>query len=119
MAFIEILQALVSLNFALIVDVIMNNLFWVFGFFAAGYFFSNGKTPTISGIIYASMVLVSIDVFNLQHFTIYTAFGLGVLYLLRVPLLLFLEKTKGGAQYLTLAWLLSWYVVFALVAFTV
>ncbi|HLC79597.1 MAG TPA: hypothetical protein VJG83_04175 [archaeon] len=119
MAFIEILQAGLSLDFKFFVDLLVNNIFWVFAFYAAGYYFSNGKSPLANSIIYASMVLVSIDMFNVVGFSIYTALGLGILYMIRVPLLLFLEKTKGGAQYLSLAWLLTWYLTIAIVAFMV
>lgn len=116
MPFIEILQALVSLDFGFFVDIVMGNLFWIFGFYAAGYIFSGGKSPLISATIYAAMVLVSVDIFILTGFSIYTAFALGLLYMLRVPLLLFLEKSKGGSKYLALAWILSWYFVLGLVA---
>lgn len=117
MAFIEILQAIVALDIGFLVSTIMNNLFWVFAFIAAGYYFSNGKTPLQNSIIYASMVLVSMDVFHLIKFSIYTGLGLGILYLIRVPVLLFLEKSKGGTKYLAIAWLITWYLVIAIVAF--
>ena len=116
MSFIELLSFAMALDFAFFIDLIMNNLFWVFGFFAAGYIFSNGKTASISGFLFAGMILVSLDIFNLINFSIYTASGLMILYLVRVTVILLLENTEGGSKHIPLAWLLSFFFVIGIVA---
>jgi len=116
MSFIELFGSMLALDFVFLIDMIMNNLFWVFGFLAAGYVFSSGKRSAIVGLFFASLVLASMDMFSLVHFTIYTAYGLMMLYLVRVALLLFLENIEGGSRLIPLFWVLSFFFVIAIVA---
>ena len=62
------------------------------------------------------LVATSIDIFILTGFSIYTAGGLALLYFTRVPVLLYLEKSKGLSQYFTLAWLSTWFIAITVVA---
>ena len=117
--FVDWLMHLFALDLGFFIDLVMNNLFWIFGFYAAGYLFTGGKHPIRNGIIYVLLAVVSMDMFGLVKFSIYTAGGLGLLYMLRVPLLLFLEKGKGTSKYIPLAWVLSFFFTIAVVAFMV
>ncbi|PIN84938.1 MAG: hypothetical protein COV47_04770 [Candidatus Diapherotrites archaeon CG11_big_fil_rev_8_21_14_0_20_37_9] len=59
--------------------------------------------------------MVSVDMFHLIGFSLYTAFGLMTLYLVRLGVLTFLENTKGGAKLIPLFWVLSFFFVIAIV----
>ncbi len=113
----EYLWAAFNLDFGFLIDVVMANLLWVFLFIAAGYFFSEGKAPLKRALILLFLVITSIDIFHLIHFSIYTATGLAILYFLRVPVLIFVEKTKGLSKYFALAWLATWFIAITIVAF--
>src|SRR3989344_6452430 len=113
MVFMEVLQAVYTLNPGIIIGLVMNNLFWFFPFLAAGHIFTDGKAALRNGIIYSLLVTTSIDLFKLTGFSIYTAFGLGLLYMLRVPLLLYLEKTGNLSRFTPMAWTLSFFFVIA------
>jgi len=117
MPFIELLQNAMSLNLGFFVELAMNNLLWVFMLFAAGYCFSEGKKPAARAIVFYLMVMTSMDIFRLMGFSIFTAAGISLLYFLRMPVLLFLEKSRGMAKYISLAWTLTFYTVIAVVAF--
>ncbi|MBI4210883.1 MAG: hypothetical protein HY544_05270 [Candidatus Diapherotrites archaeon] len=117
MGFLEILNAMVNLDVVFLVGVIMNNLSWVFFFLTAGYIFTDGKHAIRNGVIFSLLVLTSQDIFKLTGFGIYTAFGLGLLYMLRVPMLLFLQNTRDWGKHIPLAWVLSFWFVVAVVAF--
>ena len=117
MVFFETIAAIMEFDIPFLIDLIMNNLFWVFGFFAAGSVFSNHKNGLAVGLFFAVLIMASTAFFTLIEFTIYTASGLLILYLVRVSLLLFLENIKGGSKFIPLGWVLSFFFVIALVAF--
>ncbi|HLC93104.1 MAG TPA: hypothetical protein VJH23_05350 [archaeon] len=117
MPFVELLQNAMTLNPQFFIDLVMNNLLWVFMLFAAGYFFSGGKKPLARGLVFYLMVMTSMDIFKLMGFSIFTATGIALLYFLRMPVLLLLEKTRGMGKYMSLAWTLTFYAVIAVVAF--
>lgn len=117
MGFIEILYAIVNLNVGFLVDLVRDNLLWVAIFYAAGWYYSEGKAPLIRGIVFFALVATTLDIFKLTHFSIYTAIGLATLYFLRMPVFIYFEKTKGLSQYFTLAWILTWFVAVTVVAF--
>ena len=119
MSFIEILGAVFSLNLTFLVDIIMNNLFWVFGFLCAGYFFSNGKSTVATAVIFSAILLSTQDISDFIGFAIYTSYFLMILYLGRVVVFLFLENTKGGAKLIPLFYVLVFYASLIIVAFGV
>lgn len=121
MSFIEILVSAITIDLEFFIDLVMNNLFWVFGFIVAGYFFSNHsiKGMLISGVIFSALVLVSADLFFLINFSIYTAYGLMILYLIRVVALLFLENTEGGSRLIPPIWVLTFFITIAIIAYGV
>ena len=116
MSFLEMVQAFIFLDFGFLIDVIMDNLFWVFGFIAAGYFFSDKKSFVLFGAIYSFIILLTMDLFTFIGFTIYTATGLFFLYIARLVVLLFLETTKGGQSLIPLFYVLVFFFTFAIAA---
>ena len=116
MSFLNILQAVFSLDFIFLIDLIMNNLFWVFGFIAAGYLFTDKKSFIMFGFVYAAIILMTVDVFNVIGFSIYTATGLMFLYLARMVVLLFLENTKSGPRLIPLAYVAVFFFTLAIAA---
>ena len=109
-------QAFIFLDFGFLIDVLMNNLFWVFAFIAAGYFFSDKKSFILFGAIFSLVILFSFDIFIFLGFGIYTGVGLMFLYLARMAVLLFLENTKGGQDLIPLMYVLVFYFTLAVVA---
>jgi len=112
----EYLWAIFNLDFGYLFSVAIANLHWIFLFYAAGYFFSNGSAPLKRGLINFLLVATSIDIFLLTNFSIYTAGGLALLYFLRMPVLIYIEKSKGLSKYFTLAWLSTWFIAITIVA---
>ena len=116
MSFLEMVQAFISLDFVFLIDIVMNNLFWVFGFIAAGYLFSDKKSLFFYGTVYAFIILLTMDMFTFIGFGIYTATGLFFLYIARLVVLLFLENTKGGQPLIPLFYVLVFFFTFAIAA---
>ena len=110
------MQAFIFLDFGFLIDVIMNNLFWFFGFIAAGYFFSYKRSLVLFGAIYAFLIMFTMDLFIFIGFGIYTATGLFFLYIARLVVLLFLENTKGGQHLIPIAYVLVFFFTFAIAA---
>ncbi len=117
MGFIEILYAVVNLDAGFIIDLVMQNLLWIAIFYAAGYIFSEGKAPLTRGIVLFALVATTLDIFHITGFSIYTASGLALLYFLRMPVLIYFEKTKGLSQYFALVWIATWFIAVTIVAF--
>ncbi|VVB98903.1 Uncharacterised protein [uncultured archaeon] len=117
MALIAYLHALFALDLGFLADVVMQNLLWIFMFYAAGWFFSDGKEPLKRGFILWILVSTTQDIFQLVFpFTVYTATGLALLYFLRMPVLIYFEKTPGLSKFLTQAWLGTWFVAIIIIA---
>jgi len=116
MAFIEIINAILTLDIGYLIAIVLGNPFWFFAFFAAGFFFSGGKRPIVQGLVFYLLVVTAADVFTLLTYVpIYTGVGLFFLYTFRVPLLLYMEKS-GLDKYYPLAWVLSFYFIVAVVS---
>ncbi len=116
MAVFEILGALANLDVGFLVDFATANIFWVFAFYCIGFFFSDKKAPLITGLIGLFVVLGTMDVFNkLIGFSIYTAYGLGLIYLGRLAVLTVLENSKYR-NYLPLAYVIVFFTVVGWVA---
>ncbi len=117
MGFVEILVAIAALDVGFLTDLVMQNLLWVAIFYMAGHLYSNGKAPLIRGLVFFGLIATTLDVFKITGFSIYTATGLATLYFLRMPVFIYFEKTKGLSQYFTLAWIATWFIAVAIVAF--
>ena len=104
-------EKVVSLDVVWLVELIMNNLFWLFGFMAAAYYMSEGKNTFLGFIIISLLLMLSLQFLDVFQLLIYTAAGLALLYLARLSILIALEKTPGGSQYIPLGWVVSWFVV--------
>ena len=116
MSFLEIVQAVFALDFAFLAEFVMNNLFWVFGFFAAGYFFTDKKGGILMGLSYVALILFTMDIFGMVQFSIYTATGLLFLYLTRMSVLLFLENTKDAQHLIPLGYVLAFFFTLTIAA---
>ncbi|MCR4368441.1 MAG: hypothetical protein NUV67_00880 [archaeon] len=110
MAFVEFIVALFEFDFGFIIEAAMNNIFWVFGFIAAGYFFSDKKSFFLFGMIYMSLILFTMDIFSMIGFTVYTATGLMFLYLARLSVLTFLESSKNLNHLIPLGYVLAFFL---------
>ena len=116
MSILEVFAAAVDLDFVFFVDLIMNNLFWVFGFLAIGYYTSTSKNWILTGIVSAAIVLATIDLFQLLEFSLYTGYGLMLIYISRLVVSTALEHSKTMSNYMPLAFVLCFYMVLGLVA---
>ncbi len=117
MTFTEIAANALGLNAMFFEDLFMGNLHWAFIFYAVGNLFTGGKAPLLRGIMFYLIVVTSMNMFMVTGFTIFTVAGIGLLYFLRVPALLFLENTADMAKHIPLAWVLTFYIVIAASAF--
>lgn len=117
MPFIELIYNIANLNFEWLIGLATGNLFWIFVFYAAGNFFSGGKSPLKRGAVMFILVWTSMDLFRLTGFTIFTAAGLSLMYFMRMPVLLFLEKSTGLGKFIPLAWTATFYIAITWVAF--
>ena len=116
MSLYPIIDAILNFDIMFLIDVVMNNLFWVFGFIAAGYFFSDKRSFIEYALVFSFIILLTTDIFGIVGFSIYTAIGLFFLYLGRMAVLLFLEHSKGSQHLIPLFYVLVFYVTFAVAA---
>ncbi len=117
MPFMELLSNALSLNTGWFADLAADNIEWAFIFYAAGHYFTDGKMPLFRGLVFFALVWTSMDIFRLTGFSVFTAAGIAMLYFLRMPVLLFLEKSGGLAKYIPLGWAVTFYVVIIALAF--
>ena len=111
MVFWEFFSHLVSFDLVWVLEFILNNTFWLFGFIAAAYYMSNGKNTILGFIVASLLIMLSLQFLDIFQLLIYTAVGLALLYLARLAILLALEKTQGGSKYIPLGWIISWFAV--------
>ncbi|MEK6957613.1 MAG: hypothetical protein AABW99_01365 [archaeon] len=117
MALIEFINAALHLDLGFIIEAGLNNIFWIFGFMAAGYFFSDKKSFFLYGFAYMGIILITFDIFSIVHFSIYTATGLGFLYLARMVVLTFLETSKTGKHLVPLGYVMVFFFALLVAAF--
>lgn len=109
--FWEFFSHLVSFDFIWILEFILNNIFWLFGFMAVAYYLSNGKNTILGFIVASLLIMLSLQFLDIFQLLIYTGGGLALLYLARLAILLALEKTPEGSKYIPLGWIISWFAV--------
>ena len=110
MAFVEFLYALYALDFGFLLQAFQNNIFWIFGLIAAGYYFSDRKSLFFMGFTYLVLIIFTMDIFTIVHFTVYTATGLFFLYLARLSVLILLENTKTAKHLIPLGYVMAFFV---------
>ena len=114
---VEIFSAVASLDIAFLLNHIETYIFWFFGFYAAGYFFTDGKKAGITAFVYGIIILFTAQfIFELLGFTIYTAIGLFILYLGRLMVLTFLETSKTLKGYIPLGYVLAFFASVTIVS---
>lgn len=114
---VDIINALFSLDIGFLIDHVLTYIFWFFAFYAAAYIITDGKKPLLTTILYGTIILATSQfLFPLIGFSIYTAYGLMLLYLGRMAVLLFLENTKQLKQHIPLGYVLVFYLAIAVVA---
>ena len=111
MVFWTFIYNLFTLNLSWVVEFIMNNSFWLFGFIAAGYFLAPQRGMFMNLVVLSALIMISVEFTNYFDLLVYTGVGLMLLYISRMAILLALEHTKGGSKYIPLAWVLSFLVV--------
>lgn len=107
---VEIISNLLALNFGYFADIFTGGIFWVFAFSAAGYYFGNGKKILLNFIVITGLLLTFADLLHAHDLLFYTAPALLVLYLARITVLTYLEKSGLGRN-LPLAFSLTTYAV--------
>ena len=110
MIFWSFINAILSLDLLWIVDFILANSFWFFGFIAAGYFLAPHRGMVMNLIILSALIMVSAEFTGYFDLLIYTGIGLMLLYISRMAILLALDNTPGWSRYIPLAWVLSFFV---------
>ncbi len=109
---IEILSNLVSLNISYFIHLVMNNLFWLFGFAAVSYYF-RGKNFCLRFFTTVFMVYGMLDMQKVHNLYYFVGGALIILYLSRMAVLTAVAKTKGAEKYLPLFYsLISYSVLF-------
>ena len=114
---VELLMNLASLNFGYFVDLAMGNLFWVFGFVAAAYYF-RGKNFWLRLITIIFVVYGLMDLQRVHNLVFFAGSALLILFMGRMSVLIFAESTKGGAKYLPFLFALVTYSVLFFVNFS-
>lgn len=102
---------LFSLDLPWIVEFILNNSFWLFGFIAAGYFLAPHRGMFLNLVVLSALIMISVEFTNYFDLLVYTSIGLMLLYISRMAILLALEHTPGWSKHIPLAWILSFLVV--------
>ncbi len=105
------LSHLIALDFGWMASFSLGNIFWLFTILSAQYFLSGGKNVLINFCLTAALLMGTLDFIAISGLVVYTATAICFLYLSRVVVLLFLEKTKEGAKLIPLCWVVSFYVV--------
>jgi len=111
MVFWTFIYNLFNFNLSWIVDFILNNLFWLFAFIAAGYYLNPARGPFKSLVMFSLLIMISVEFTDYFNLLIYVGIGLMLMYITRMAILLALENTQGGSRYIPLAWVLSFFFV--------
>ncbi|HLC79596.1 MAG TPA: hypothetical protein VJG83_04170 [archaeon] len=118
MVFFEAIQALFALDFGFFVDVVMNNLIWVFGFYVFIYIFFKGKNTLVFFLIFGVYLWAFLE------FSVLTGLYLGALgffywFILRVILSIFVEEDSRLTKYTTWAYIVGGFGLLWVLAFIV
>ena len=111
MAFWEVMVHVLSFDVVWLMEFFFANLLWFFMLTAGIFLFTDGKKVLPNLITFLAIIWISSDLKIFYNLSIYTAFGLLLLYLLRLSVLTMMQYTKGLSKYFKLAWFLSWFVV--------
>lgn len=107
---IEVLSNLASLNLGYFISLITGNLFWIFGFVSASYYF-RGKNFWMRFFTIIFVVCGLMDIQKVYNLRFYVGGALLLLCLGRIVVLTTVAKTKGGEKYMPLFYALTTYSV--------
>ena len=112
----DVINALVNFDIGFLIDLALNNLFWVFALYCTGYFFSDGKKPLATGNFAFLIIFNTIEIFNKTiGFSMYGAYALFLIYFGRLSVLTVLQNSKYK-QFIPTAYVLVFLIAFAWVA---
>lgn len=118
MLFFDLVGALLSFDIGFFIDLVMNNPVWLFGFLVVGYKASDGKNTIVTGLIAWLVVITTMELFQpLVGISIYVASLLLPLYLGRIFVLAIVTSKKEWAKYLSIGYVLVFYLVVAGIIF--
>ncbi|HIH10196.1 MAG TPA: hypothetical protein HA254_06035 [Candidatus Diapherotrites archaeon] len=83
MLFYDALSALISLDLGYFADIILNNLFWVFGFYLLVHCFTSGKHTLFYFLILGPYIWIFVDFNSLTGLAWHGALGTGLWFVLR------------------------------------
>jgi len=89
--FVEIMQHLVLLDVIWFANLFLNNLHWVFAFFALGFIFFNGKTPWKKFVVIATVPLIWEDFTALTGIILFATEFLAIYYVVQIATMRFAE----------------------------
>ena len=102
MAFFEAMQAIFSLNVVFFIDMIMNNLFWLFAFYVLIYFFFEGKNTVYWFVLWSFLLWAILDWEDLTGFVFTAGLFLMFYYLSKLAFLKFSESIPQLKDHLVL-----------------
>lgn len=112
----DVINALANFDFGFLLQLALDNLFWVFALYAAGYYFSDSKKPLATGIFAFLIIFCTIEILNkLIGFSMYTAYALFLIYFGRLAVLTVLQNSNYK-QLIPTAYVFVFFIVFAWVA---
>ena len=117
MVFFQAVQAIMNLDLAFFIDIAMNNLLWVFMFYAMIHFFMEGKKTVFWFVIWAFLLWAICDWETLTGFVFQSAPLLGLFYLSKFALLGVAEDIPSLKKYLVLVSTISAYFVIIVYTF--
>ena len=102
MAFFHALQALFALDLGFFIDVIMQNLFWLFAFYVMVYFFFEGKNTVYWFVLWNFLLWAILDWEVLTGFVFTAGLFLMLYYLSKLAFLKFSESIPQLKDHLVL-----------------
>ena len=117
MVFFEAVQALASLDLSFFVDLVLNNIFWVFAFYVMIYIFFEGKKTVHFFLLWGFLLWAILDWEYLTGMAFSGSMFLLVYYISKLSLLGFAESTPGLKKYLVVISTLQAYSIIWLYSF--
>lgn len=107
--FVELLVNALEFDTEYFVSLVFGNLFWVFAFFCAAYFFSKGRRVILNFFVIVFLVFSFLDLVRAHELIFYTASSLILVYLSRLTVLTFIESVWKSPRYLRVGYSLVTY----------
>ena len=111
--FLEALTHVLTLDLFWFIDLIMNNLFWVFAFIAVMYFFTDGKRTILGVILIIFDMWLFVDLEIVASAVIFSGGFLTVYYISKLAFLTIVENSKKFKKHIIVASTLQgWVMIF-------